>query len=219
MKSVTLIDQGVEITVAVLTKAEIAVILAVPDKNPRSQWVWFDVTRPALWLAAADRVLRAKGDGILTPPQRVSTKAIKDTKALKDDLVCVWFPHPDVAEILVIRKPKAAKGEKIPPLAMDNGTDLSSFPLVERVRVSVAPVADTDYLPVKLDEVLAANDGAAVPHATLTAADLDVLVKLADVGTGLCPVKLAAGRGETPVLWSCSRADVRWTYGMMDHRG
>lgn len=220
MKSITLTDQGVEITVIVLTKAEIAVIQAVPDKNPRSQWAWFDVTRPAFWIAAADRILRAKGDGPLSTPQRVPTKANKDTKALKDDLVCVWFPHPDVAEILVLRKPKGAKGEKIPALVVENGMDLSSFPIVDKTRISVTPITDMDYLPNKLDEVLAANDGSPVPHATITATDLDVLVKLADVGTGpLCSVKLAAGRGNTPVLWSCDRADVHWTYGMMDHRG
>ncbi len=218
MRSVTILDQGVERTVIVLTKAEIATILSVPDKNPRSQWVWFDVARPALWIAAADRVLRAKGDGNLATPQRLPTKTLKDTKALKDDLVCVWFPHPDVAEVWVVRKPKAAKGEKTAALVVENGVDLASFPIVDRSRISINPLTDTDYTPPKLDEILAYNEGAPVPHTTLTAVDLDVLVKLSDVGNGLCAVKLAAGCGNVPVLWLCERGDVHWTYGMMDHR-
>ena len=219
MKKVTVTKGGEAHEWILISKDELAILLAVADKNPRSHWVWVDYESVTLWGAGATRVMRCRAGDSPTSREcrRIPLKALKDLKKLiKKDAILIRHPHIDVVELVRIRFLDASWS--VPDGSVwdtQEGRDPESPP--SSVRVSVPAPGLTDYTVTLLEECLGLNTGAPVPKVVVSPGHLAVVAKLDAVCGKTASMTITAGHKATPMVFEItdSQEQCTWTYALM----
>ena len=212
-----------------LSKPELAALMAVADKNPRSQFVWFDYDTISAWGVAANRALRVTANGdVATAWTRCPIKALKDAKPLQKDKILLRSHAPDVTEIVVVRfhgtGGTLVDDEVITPVPAPTKENPNGLPgkgvlQVEPHRVSLAPQGSAEYRVAEIEAFFAMNTGAMVPKVTLPPEHIGPVDKMAKaLGKGAkAGIELTPGRGDAPCVWRGVTPDgIRIDYAVLD---
>ena len=230
MKSVEISPDGSGqlIPYLMLNKHELGALMAIADKNPRTQWIWMNHACETVWAIGADRVLRGSNtDRRPTGWFKVPLKHIKSAKVLQRDMVLLRQRSLDVTEMVLVRFYGTGgildSGDVPSPISVED-KELPGKG-VEKILpsiVTIPPDGDAEYRLDQVEPLLQANTGASVPKVMLVPVHMAMIAKLSPVlgKSADAGLTFVAGRGNVPCLLTgtASKAahGTHWTYAILE---
>ena len=199
------------------TKYDLAALISVSDKNPRSQFLYMSAEAETAWVIASNRAIRLSASNRAPLSwQRVSIKDIKNMKVLQTDALLIRHRSLDVAQLHKVSFLKKN-------WSIESGADMvpnkeceTSVQSIESKVVSAPPLGSSDYSLAVVEDFFASNTGGSVSCVDLGMEFMETIPKIAAAVGKKERLRVSPGKANVPVVFIAEQGDLTWRYALLE---